>query len=96
MIDTIRSLVEEGGGNKSSQQHRAHKRLAVGSPQLLEPSTSDPPYILVLEPKSSRTADFVTCLEGEKEVVPTTADDTACLQETGRAPPIYANVNKMC
>ena len=37
----IRSLVEEGVQNKSSQQHGAHKN-AVGSPQLLEPSTSDP------------------------------------------------------
>ena len=41
--DTIRSLMDEGGQNKSSRQHGAHKRPSVDSPQLVEPSTSDPP-----------------------------------------------------
>ena len=51
--NSIRLQVDEGGRNKSSRQHGAHKVPAVNSPQLLEPSTSDPPYVLVLEPKSS-------------------------------------------
>ena len=29
-------------------------------------------------------------------MAPTTADDTACLQETYRGPPTHAKVNKMC
>ena len=88
--------MDEGGQNKSSRQHRAHKRLAVDSPQLGEPSTSDPPYVRVLEPESSGTDDSITCLEGGEEVAPTTAENTACLQETDRAPPTHVKVNKMC
>ena len=45
--DTIRSLADEGVQNKSSWQHGAHKMLAVGSPQLVEPTLSDPPYVPV-------------------------------------------------
>ena len=88
--------MDEGGRNKSSRQHGAHKRPAVDSPKLLEPSTLDPPYVPVPEPESSGTDDSVTCLEGGEEVAPTTADDTACLQETDRAPPTRVKVNKMC
>ena len=62
----------------------------------MEPSTLDPLYVLVPEPKSSRTDDSVTCLEGGEEVAPTTADDITCLQEMDRAPPTHAKVNKMC
>ena len=94
--NSIRSLVDEGGQNKSSRQYGAHKRPAVDSPQLLDPSTLDPPYVAVPEPKSSRTDDSVTCLEGGEEVAPTTADETACLQEMDMAPPTRAKVNKMC
>ena len=57
---------------------------------------SDPPYVLVLEPESLRTDDSVTCLEGGEEIAPTNANDIACLQETDRAPPTRAKVNKMC
>ena len=96
VIDTIRSLAEEGVWNKSSRQYGAHKRRTVGFPQLLEPNTLDPPYVPVPEPKSSRTDDSVTCLEGGEEVAPTTSDDIAYLQETDKAPPTLAKVNKMC
>ena len=94
--NSIRCLVDEGFRNKSSRQHGVHKRQAVDSPQFLEPSTSDPTYVPGSEPESSGTDYFVTCLEGGEEVVPTTADDTTCLQETDRAPPTRAKVKKMC
>ena len=48
-------------------------------PQLLEPSMSDPPYVLVSEPESSGTDDSVTYLEDGEEVAATTTNDTACL-----------------
>ena len=51
--NSIRSLVDEGGRNKSTQQHGAYKRPAIDCPQLLEPSTSDPPNVPVPEPESS-------------------------------------------
>ena len=88
--------MEEGDWNKSSQKHGAHKRPAIGLPQLLESSTLDSLYILVREPKSFGNGVSVTCLKGGEEVAPTTADDTACLKETDMAPPTRAMVNKMC
>ena len=88
--------MDEGGRNKSSQQHGAHKRPAVDCPQLLEPSTSDPPYTLVPEPKSFGTDNFVMYLEGGEELAHTTSDDTAYLQEMDRVPPTHPKVNKMC
>ena len=57
--NSIRSLVDEVCRNKSSRQYGAHKRPAVDSPQVLEPSTSDPPYVPVPEPKSSGTDDLL-------------------------------------
>ena len=94
--NSIRSQVDEGGRSKSSQQHGAHKRPVVDSPQLLEPSTSDFSFVPVPKPESSGTDDSVTCLEGGEEVAPTTADDTVCLQKTDRAPPTRGKVNMMC
>ena len=94
--DTIRLLVDERGRNKRSRQHGAHKKPAISSPQLVEPSTSDPLYVPIPEPESSGTDESVTCLEGGEEVAPTTAHDTACGQEADRAPPTCAKLNKMC
>ena len=68
--DTSRYLAEEWVRNKSSRQDGASKRPAVGSPQVVEPSTSDPLYVPVLERESSGTDDSVTCLEpGEEELL---------------------------
>ena len=46
--NSIRSLVDQEGRNKSSRQHGAHKRWAVDFPQLLEPSMLDPTYVPIL------------------------------------------------
>ena len=93
---SIKSLMEERGRNKNSRQDGPHKRPAVCSPQLLDLSTSDLPYVMVPKPESFGTDDFVMCLEGGEEVASTTANDTAGLQKTDRALPTYAKVNKMC
>ena len=47
-------------------------------------------------PKFLEPMTLLEGLEGGEEVAPTTIDDTACLQETDRAPPTSAKVNKMC
>ena len=95
-IDSIRLLMEERGRNKSSRQDGALKRPAIGSPQVLERSTSDPLYVLVPGCESSGTDDSVTCLEVGEEVAPTAANDTARLEEMDRAQSTCARLNKMC
>ena len=92
----IRSLVDEGDWSKSTRQHGPHKRPAVDFPPIAGTKYVRSPYVPVPEPESSGTDDSVTCLEGGEEVARTTADDTAWLQETDRAPPTRAKVNKMC
>ena len=94
--NSIRLQVDDGGRNKSSRRHGVCKRSAVNFPQLLEPSSSDLPYVPVAEPKSFRIDDTVTCLESGEEIAPTTAGDTACLQEIDRTPCTHEKVNKMC
>ena len=56
----------------------------------------DPPYVSVLDPKSSRTNDDVMCLDYGEEVAPTTGNGTAWLEEMDRALSIHANAKKMC
>ena len=56
---------------------------------------SDLSYVLVLGPKSSRVGDSAMCLEPREEVVPTTTDDTTCLEEMDKSFPIHRNMNKM-
>ena len=63
---------------------------------MLEPTTSDPPYVPLSDSESSRNDESVIGLELEEAAAPTTADETACLEEMDRALPIHANVKKMC
>ena len=86
----------KGVGTKAADNMGSTRGRPSIPSQLLEPSTSDPLYVPVPEPESSGTDDSVTWLEGGEEVATTTADDTACLQETDRAPPNRVKVNKMC
>ena len=79
--DSSRLQAEEWDRRKSSQQDGAHKRQAVGSPQAVELTMSDPLYIPISDSKSSGIHGSVMCLEPRKEVVPTTSDGTACLEE---------------
>ena len=94
--NSIRSQAKEGGRRRSSRRDGAHKKPAVGSPQELEPTTSDPLYVPLSDSESSGNDECVIGLEPEETAAPTIADDTAFLEEIDRTLPIHVNVKKMC
>ena len=81
---SIRLHAKEGSHRKSSSQDGAYKRPAVGFPQVVEPTMSNPLYVPIPNSKSFRTKDSVMCLGLGEKIAPTTCDDTAWLEGMDR------------
>ena len=77
--------MKKGARKKSNQVDGAHKRLAVGSPQMVEPPTSHPPYVPVSDSKSTKTNGNVMCLDSRENGDLNACNDLACVQEMERA-----------
>ena len=69
---SIKLEAKEGVRKKISQLDWAQKRPVVGSPQVVEPNTSDPLHVLVLDHASNETDDDAMCLDSREEGAPTT------------------------
>ena len=86
----------KGLTRKSSRLHGAHKRLAIGSPQAVEPDTLDSPYALVSDFESIKTDDNAMCLDFGEEGAPTNNNDSTSMEEMERVQQMCVDVRKMC
>ena len=85
VTQNITSQAEEGAHKKSIRADGAPKRLAFGSPQVLEPATSDLPYFPVSDFETTEIDDDVMCLDSREEGAPNSRNDFACMEEMERA-----------
>ena len=58
---SITSQAEEGARKKSIPADGAHKSWRSVPPQVLEPATSDPPYVPVSNSETTETEEDVIC-----------------------------------
>ena len=93
---SIKAQTKEGAHMKTNCPNGAHKGPAVGSPQVVEPTTSNPPYVPIQDSKSFGINNFVMCQESGEVEAHTISADTAYLEEIDSVLPIHVDVKKMC